>query len=831
MTRWLPALRDTLEQKALSFSLGGARFSEARAATYGTPRLADHWDLQTVVTDGYEQVVWVYKAVEIISGNSSRLPFTITVGDEEVEKHPLLRAMNKRANPAETGRQFRKRLSAQVLLSKKGAFVEVTRNRAGQVTRLDLLAPDRVRIIPDPSGNYVSYFEYTDYAGVVRPLPPEKIRWIREPHPLDPFSGVTPLEAAGMSVELDRLARTYNVNFINRDGRPGGIVGVDTDGLPEEELIRIGNLFKPGAQHAGNVTAIGVGKGGMNYIDTSAKPRDMAYGETSALSRKEILAAFGVPESIAGDASDRTFDNAAEEKFTFWHEIMLPHLELIASAFDTDVDDEADCAFDTSSVEVLEMPARRRRQEAREEFDKGLRTVKEYRATNPELDIIDNAQTRALWMSPAKAPVPGDPADAAELGLGGDMGGMGGPPPGADPAAGGDGTAASAVEEAIAAGGVVSTAADETAITGEAAAAVEQARMGVSTDSPLEGEAAAAVLQARMEGKAIEPGFIIRPDTNESFAPGGEEILALERKIDATLTGLLARQSGVVAAKLREPKTRKGTPFWVAEGPEDTRGGSDAIDVSRVVDAPRWLAEAQQALMPVLATAAQESSASLLEAMAATGALAGPAVATASVAGRAAETPQATAEQITALAAQTVAPAVMLAVTTTLHALDEWLAENAADLEKVMIDQQEPDLPTLVEVVRMMWAEKSPKFIDSIAVTAAQTIIGGAREAALATLTPAPSADPVADSEWRTVEIEPEVIRVWQTREDENVRATHQAAHDQRVGVREPFVIGAYDVRYPSDPMAPPSVARYCRCWIKYEWTTGATFHLPPLAE
>ena len=47
----------------------------------------------------------------------------IDVEQEILEQHPLYRVLNRRANPHETARAFRKRLAANVLLSKKGAFI------------------------------------------------------------------------------------------------------------------------------------------------------------------------------------------------------------------------------------------------------------------------------------------------------------------------------------------------------------------------------------------------------------------------------------------------------------------------------------------------------------------------------------------------------------------------------------------------------------------------------------------------------------------------------------------------------------------------------------
>lgn len=826
--RLLPALRQAvgLERKALSTGNYGG-LMPGTSATYGFQDRAAGWDLDAVVADGYERVVWVFKAVELIAGNASRLPFKITSGEnEEVETHPLLRVMNKRANPLETGRSFRKRLSAQVLLSKRGAFVEVTKSRAGQVVRLDLLPPDRVRIVPDLSGDYIDYFEFTRHDGVVRNLPPERVRWIREPHPVDPFSGITPLEAAGMSVELDHLARVYNVSFINKDGRPGGILGVDADGLEDDELDLITRKLAPGPHHAGQITALGTGPGGLNYIDTSARPRDMAYETTSEKAKKEILAAFGVPESLAGNASERTFDNASQEGFNFWQDPMLPHLDLIASAFDGDVDEDLDCIHDTSNVLALEWPARQRREEARKEWNDGLRNIKEYRQV-AELEEIDNPHTRALWISPAKAPVPTQAGDEGPLGLGdpnatggGDPFAAGGPPAeGAPGEVEAGGTAQEAVAAAIEDGASPEEATAVALEAGPAAAALEQARGETGEDAMnVSGEATAAVQAARMEGKALSPAVEGHqgedPPPVQEFDPGDEELRRVELAVAAALDALLARQAGVVAARIESPKNRRGTRYWTPDGDADKRVGDAPIDSERVIDQARWSAETQETLRPLAEPAAQSSAEELLAAMAATGAVVAPAAAGAVVAGRATEAAVESAETIAKAASMVAASPALLAVAVAQAAMEEWLSDRIVELDRLMVEQ-DPSLAELVEAVKKMWGEKSRAMVDSLAVTVAQTAVAGGRDAAVDALVPQPSAEAI-----------PVVERVWRTREDERVRAAHEEAAGQVRYLGESFEVGGHPMRYPSDPMAPPSVARNCRCWLLYRWAPDAQFTL-----
>jgi hypothetical protein len=476
-----------------------------------------------------------------------------------------------------------------------------------------------------------------------------------------------------------------------------------------------------------------------------------------------------------------------------------------------------------------------------QEFDRGLRSAIEYRGERPELEIIDNPQTRALWMSPAKAPVPARPEDATALGMS-DPGAAGGPQPGQlGPSeggpAGGAMSASQLVQQAIAEGGHAPSSEDAPTV-GSAAALVDSARQEQGDIAPV-GSASAAVAQARMETKALTDGsgiidplagrkFIIVPDKDEmdGFEAGEDELRRVELAVAAAIEALLAKQAQVVAAKLQSPKVRKGTPYWVAESETDTRGGDEPIDATRVVDAPRWAGELQETLLQVVPPASQQAANDLLAAMAASGALTTAVPLGAAVAGRAVEAPVATAEQVAQAAAQAAAAPAMLAITVAGALLDDWEAERVNDLNRLIAEQADaPDLTLLVEETKKAWAHEARQFADSVAVTVAQTAVTGGRDAAATAITPQPTTPAVGEGQ--LIELAPEVVRIWRTREDEKVRAAHRAANGQRRGLGEPFDVGGYPVRFPSDPLAPAAVSRFCRCWLRYEWTKGAKFTLP----
>ena len=823
--RFLRALRGAVETKSLPSGvpvmapevkrvyLDGGYHS---ATLLGQENRAAYWDMDTVITEGYERSVWVFRCVELQSGHASRLPFRLgrNVGTDMQETaldHPLYRVMNGRANPLERSRHFRKRLSAQVLLSKRGAFVEKTRNRAGVVTRLDLLDPSRTRPVPSNDGTYLSHFEYVTLMGEVRELDPSRVLWIREPHPTDMFSGVTPLEAAGISIDLDHLSRLYNVNFIKNDSKPGGIVAVDTESLTDQEADRVEAKFAPGVHQAGELAVVATGPGGIRYIDTSTRPRDMAYSETSRTSKMEILAAFGIGESLLGNASEKSFQASEQEEFNFWTGPMPPHLELIADAFADDADDW-DPYLDTSSVDVLELRRRKARQEAREEFNQGLRSISEYRplASLPE---IDTAHTRALWISPAKAPVAARPEDAAALGLavtdpnapgaaapgtpgglgpGGEpMGAAGALPGGEDGAAGGDAAAAVAGARESGAGGDAASAVAEARggeqeiVSGDAAGVVAA---GTAVTEIPEGDGAAAVLAA-MQTKAIsaadEPESADNAPEHEDDG-GEDEAQRAELAVAAALDALLARQQQVIAARLESPKARKGTAFWQPP-PEEPQ----PLAAATVVQAERWQQEVQDTLAPIAQTASAEAGTAILSGLVAAGLLA--------------PSPNASWLRFAGVAG---AGAVLSVLDVAAQAMGAFLGRLASRIDGSAVTAT--DVTVVVDDMRAYYTDQTGDFVRGVAEAVAVGTVNGAREGAVAALSVAGQPG-----------VKPRITRQWVSKRDERVRDAHRELDGQILPVGEPFRVDGSSLRWPRDPIAPLHLTINCRCRARYRFTPG----------
>jgi len=392
----------------------------------------DNWDIERAYREGMQKVTWVSRCIDAIAGNQARLPVILRkdnspegeiIRGKAAARSTLLEVLNTKSNIGENSFIFRYRLSSQLLLGTRGAFIEKVRGRDGRIVGLNLLPPQSTSPIPHPK-TFVSGYEVSMPYGEKIFLKPEDVCWIRRPHPLDPYLSLTPLESAGVAVEIENLAKLYNRNYLINDGRPGGLLVLRGE-IDDDDKEELRSRFRGNLSRAGHTSVIS-SDDGVDYVDTSANPRDAAYIQMRQITKEEILASFGVPESVIGNASGRTFSNASEEIRVFWMETMLPHLEVLAKALD-ELDDDYYIDFDTEEVPILMLYRQERQRYLMDEFNAGLISNNEYRTgsgrreTQSDLadslllnpNLIPIANTKKKMEEPAQATIPGAPMGAA----------------------------------------------------------------------------------------------------------------------------------------------------------------------------------------------------------------------------------------------------------------------------------------------------------------------------------------------------------------------------------------------------------------------------------
>lgn len=388
--KFLSGLLETKGEEEVRHSMAG------RSHTFEGMPYKVGWSTERAVREGIERSSIVFKCVDTIATSGSRLPTVVREGGREpqheiIKKHPLSLFFGGMVNEFETGQHFLYRLIALFLLSKQGVAVEYLRNRSGKIAGLYILPPDQTYPVPG-RGKFVDHWRIEASDGEVYELPPEDVLWVRKPHPTDPYASLTPMEAAGVSIDVDFYARLFNRDFMLSDGRPTGLVSVH--GVRDNDVDELNRRFRGSGAvrkavgsgmttHGGSAGEISVVESDkIDFVDLHTSQRDAQYVESMGITKDDIMLAFGTPESVMGNASGRTFDNADAEKEVFWEATMLPTLDLVYSALDIltgAIDDDEFLCADTSSVDVLQRAQREREDRLQAQFDKGLINVDEYR--------------------------------------------------------------------------------------------------------------------------------------------------------------------------------------------------------------------------------------------------------------------------------------------------------------------------------------------------------------------------------------------------------------------------------------------------------------------
>jgi phage portal protein BeeE len=415
----------------------------------GQPYSVD-WDTDRAVREGYSWNPYVFRCVEFIAANERARQIVlrrdnpndgeiIDPGQQDREQKRILRRLNRRANEWEIAQVWRHRLTAQFMLSSRGVFVEAVRTRGGGIHSVYLLDPDAVLPVP---GRRKKNPQDPNEIGVVTPIEsfrvttavangsprwdwrppfdpnaspedqPSGIVWLRSPHPTMFERGMSPMEAAGLSADLDRYARLYNRRFMLEDGRPGGILAVKGPLDPNYEDVLAARFN--GGPNVSNARTTVIEADDMAWTDTSGTPRDTQWADTMDRTKREICVAFGLPESVVSDASGQTFDNADADYAKAWEHCMLPLFRLLDAQLDVlspgGYDDETYLSHDVSDVWVLGRHQRADEDRAAADLDRGAISIDEYREVC-DRDPINVPGTRVLWIPSARLAIDdGQPA-------------------------------------------------------------------------------------------------------------------------------------------------------------------------------------------------------------------------------------------------------------------------------------------------------------------------------------------------------------------------------------------------------------------------------------
>jgi hypothetical protein len=455
------------------------------------------------------------------------------------------------------------------------------------------------------------------------------------------------------------------------------------------------------------------------------------------LTKEEILAAFGVPESVIGNASGRTFSNANEEMRVFWMETMMPHLEPLARAFD-ELDPKLYVDFDTSDVPILIMAKQERERYLMDEFNNGLISANEYRSGSGrktlESEIADQLLSNPQLVPIANTEKPfsiEEQQPIAEAGAVPAAEGM----PGAAPQQAMPGAEQQPAQEGAPADGQVAPADTTTTI-----------------EPVPEGQ-----LSAQYGGIETKSADIVHYDTEwdtkaEQSSDRWVEIL------DASLERIFNRQQRVVTEKALGAKSRKA----MAEG---------TLTVDSVFDIEAWNRQLRDDITPVINGIIRDSS-------------------------------------------ELVSQEAKMDGTPDNEEMNEYVESQMERMEKVNeTTREEVSAAILVAMAMNNEDEEQRNSLLRAAIAAIFANLLAKRRRVIAEHESQAAFNAGVYLASRQVGA---ASKTWVTRRDTRVRDAHRLLHGKKVGLTEAFAVNDFLLRFPGDPLAPPSLTINCRCRLRF---------------
>lgn len=386
------------------------------STTFGRSVFPRH-DQYTLADEGYRKNIIVYRCIREIAESAAEPIIEARrrgMLNPLTPRHPLVRLL-QRPNPDQSAFSFIESLVTYQQCSGNW-YIFVARNALGGPVELWPLRPDRIEIHTDRTGEIVGYeYRVDDYAAGTM-FKPEDIIHDKLIDPLDDYYGLSPIEVAGGTVDLDNDAILYLRQFFNNSATPLGIIKV-TQILNRDQRHELKDSWEEQFQGSGAWHSVAVLDQDADYKPVGFPLTDLDLASVFSESEARICGAFGVPPILIGAklGMDRsTFANYAEARRSFWIETLKPIYRRISDrltfALAPEFGADLEIGFDYSGVGALQEDAESIRKTAYLGWVDGLLTKNEARLIigQPEVEGGDVFRSTSSDVFTKEGDTPGE---------------------------------------------------------------------------------------------------------------------------------------------------------------------------------------------------------------------------------------------------------------------------------------------------------------------------------------------------------------------------------------------------------------------------------------
>jgi len=334
------------------------------------------------LTNAYEQVAWVYRAINVLAEQVANVPFRFShkePGSEEQITHGPLVDFYARPHPQINRFQYWELRVIWLMLRGECFRIPVLGSGQGRRRRLERI------IIADPAhfqhvvqDHELVGWRYTGF-GRNAPLPsqvllPEEVWFEKLPNPFNFWRGLAPLSLAAIPAKADFTSSALMQGVLENNGDCGLIVRTEQP-LDARQREQVTAALRDRKRRAGTADRPLLLCGKMEVEQPRLSGTDLQFLENRKFLRSEICAAFGVPEEIVATTDSAKYDVMAGARLNFIENRVAPlcrRLEAEEQPVVRSLDEHAVGWFDLDSLPIMQAARRSRLAAAKTGFDMGI---------------------------------------------------------------------------------------------------------------------------------------------------------------------------------------------------------------------------------------------------------------------------------------------------------------------------------------------------------------------------------------------------------------------------------------------------------------------------
>lgn len=306
-----------------------------------------------VTLQGHEAI---YAAVTRIANTVASIPVHVYKGRERQDTHPLEKLLNLSPNPSMSAYIFKQTMEA--FRNTEGmAYALIIRDGLGEITRLDVLDPTRVRPLIERDSREI-WYDIT-LEGKTYPIPGYMVLALKHMS-VNGISGIRPLDVLRGSLDYDAEVKEISLNQL--DGINHGVMlEVPGQALDETRKAQIVADFLDAYESSGQ--RVLVLEGGIKATTFNQSPVDAQLMDVERITRNRVATVYNLPPHMLGDYSDTSFSTAEQQMQEFLQLTVIPIVQQWEDELNRKLLSDADYKvgyrfrFDTDSLIRADMVA------------------------------------------------------------------------------------------------------------------------------------------------------------------------------------------------------------------------------------------------------------------------------------------------------------------------------------------------------------------------------------------------------------------------------------------------------------------------------------------